>query len=108
MIPLGYTASYAKSEWPIADSSAPGELLERVTAFRVVASRQAVGPGHFADVDVAPGVRRDAVRRDECARGAAIGAAPMQQHVSGEIEHVNAAGEVVPAAQPSQVRCSGR
>src|SRR5215212_5411460 len=93
----------AESLEPTADSSEASELLEGATGFRVVASGQAVGPGDLTDVDVTLGVRRDAVRRDECARGAAIGAAPTQQHVSGEIEHEDAARQVVLPTRPSHV-----
>src|SRR5688572_30161312 len=90
------------------DGSLASELLQGVTGFRVVASRQAVGPGHLADVDVSPGVGRDAVRCDECARGAAIGAAPMQQDVSGEIEHEDAAGEVVATVPAAEIGGASR
>src|SRR5215207_9895583 len=84
------------------------ELLEGVTAFRVVASRQTVGPGHLTNVDVTPGICCDAVRRNEVARGAAIGAAPTKQHVSGQIEHENAAGEDVVRLRPPEVYRAGR
>src|SRR5215204_1859826 len=101
-------APQAKSQKPIAASSTPGELLQGVATFRVVASRSTVGPGHLADVDVTSGVSRDAVRGHEGARGAAIGAAPTEQHVSGEIERVDAAGEVVGPARASHIRRAGR
>src|SRR5215203_2668107 len=75
-----------------------------MTVFQDDASWHAVRPGHLAHVDVTLGVRRDAVGRDKCTRGAAIGAAPTEQHVSGEIEHEDATREIVRAAPPSEVR----
>jgi hypothetical protein len=108
MTPLGNAAHQANSQRPITHCLAAAELLEGVTAFSVVASGRAVGPGHLADVDVSPGVCRNAVRCDECARGAAIGAAPMQQDISGEIEHEDAAGEVVAPVPATKIGGASR
>src|SRR5215212_3840681 len=93
---------------PIAVSSQTREFLQGVAGFRVVASRQAVGPGDLADVDVTARVRRDAMWGHECARGAAVGAAPVEQHISGEIEYVDAAGEVVLPERTAEVCRAGR
>ena len=48
------------------------------------------------------------MRSHECARGAAIGTAPVEQHVSGEIEHEDAAREVVGPAPASEVHRTSR